>query len=111
LCSDINYTILQKGSQWVYEDLSGKYKMLHYSGDTDGAVPTVGTFGWLDSMNLDIVQEWTPYFWADQVAGYTIEYAGNITMGTVHGCGHMAPQWKRPETFHLIFSFINGTAV
>ena len=44
LCTnEINYVIQPKGSQWIYEKLQGKIRMLHYSGDTDGAVPTVGT--------------------------------------------------------------------
>ena len=44
LCKgDIDYTSEPQASQWIYEELRGKIKMLHYSGDTDGAVPTVGT--------------------------------------------------------------------
>jgi hypothetical protein len=40
---DWNYVIQPKGSQWIYEALQGKIRMLHYSGDVDGAVPTIGT--------------------------------------------------------------------
>jgi len=44
LCTNnIHYKSGSEGSQWVYEALFGKYRMLHYSGDTDGAVPTLGT--------------------------------------------------------------------
>jgi hypothetical protein len=32
-----------KGSQWIWEALNGKYRMLKFSGDTDAAVPTTGT--------------------------------------------------------------------
>lgn len=44
-----NYVIEPQGSQWIYEELGAKnkYKMLHYSGDTDGAVPTIGTENWI----------------------------------------------------------------
>ena len=31
------------GSQWVYEALRHKYKILFFSGDIDGAVPPLGT--------------------------------------------------------------------
>lgn len=40
-----------------------------------------------------------------QVGGY-VEARNNFTFGTVHGAGHMAPQFKRPETYHLIFNWI-----
>lgn len=40
-----------------------------------------------------------------QVAGY-IEERDGLTFATIHGVGHMAPQWKRPETYHLIFNWI-----
>jgi hypothetical protein len=43
----INYTDLAEGSYWIYENLRGKYRILKYSGDTDGAVPTYGTKVWI----------------------------------------------------------------
>ena len=38
------------GSMWVYQQLADKVKMLHYSGDTDGAVPMLGTLRWMESL-------------------------------------------------------------
>jgi len=59
LCkSGIVYESGKKASQWIYEDLAGKYKMLHYSGDTDGAVPTVGTQGWIATLGWNKTSEW-----------------------------------------------------
>ena len=49
-----NYTPLRIGSQWVWEGLKGQYRMLKFSGNTDGAVPTTGTRNWIDSMNRPI---------------------------------------------------------
>lgn len=44
LCQDaFNYTSSMNATQWIYPLLKGKYKMLKYSGDADGAVPTYGT--------------------------------------------------------------------
>lgn len=43
LLYDMNIT----GSQWVYEALRNKYKILFFSGDVDGAVPTFGTLQWM----------------------------------------------------------------
>jgi hypothetical protein len=42
------------------------------------------------------------------VAGYVERYDGGLTFATVHGAGHMAPQWKRQETYHAVFNFINN---
>ncbi len=41
--SNIEYQESHNGSQWVYEELRGKYRILFYSGDADGAVPTYGS--------------------------------------------------------------------
>jgi hypothetical protein len=49
LCSNIDYTMLEEGTYQIYKDLihTGKYKILKYSGDTDGVVPTYGTQQWI----------------------------------------------------------------
>lgn len=112
LCtSDIHYKIGTQGSQWIYEALAGKYRMLHFSGDVDGAVPTAGTQAWIDSLEWDVTEEWRSYTVNGQVGGYLETYVGNLTFATVHGAGHMAPQFKRPETKHLVFNWINGEEI
>jgi cathepsin A (carboxypeptidase C) len=58
---DWYYTPEAEGSQWIYEALAGKYKMLHYSGDIDGAVPTIGTQQWIATLGWDTVDEWSSY--------------------------------------------------
>lgn len=110
LCTnDISYTRGSKGSQWVYEALHGKYRMLHYSGDVDGAVSTIGTQGWIDSLNWESVDSWRPYMYGGQVAGYVETYVDDFTFATVHGSGHMVPQDKRAEAHYMIYSWLNKT--
>jgi hypothetical protein len=50
-CSmDVNgrYQTFVEGSSWIYPILKDYgYKLLHYSGDTDGAVATLGTRRWI----------------------------------------------------------------
>jgi hypothetical protein len=86
------YTSLHIGSQWIYESLKGQYRMLHFSGDIDGAVPTTGTLGWIKEMNPIVKEEWRPYKLtdSDEIAGYIEEYEG-LTFASVHGAGHMVP--------------------
>ncbi len=98
-------------SQWIYPLLKGKYKILKYSGDTDGAVATYGTQQWINELNWEIKEAWRPYYiqnmYGTQVAGY-VEVRDGLTFVTVHGAGHMAPQFKRQPTYHAIFNFINN---
>lgn len=65
--------------------------MIHYSGDVDGAVPSLGTEGWIASLGWNTTNLWRPYMYDDQVAGYLEVYEGGLTYATVHGAGHMAP--------------------
>ena len=44
------------------------------------------------------------------MGGYLEVYDG-LTLGTVHGAGHMAPQFKPAETYHLIFNWLKGNAI
>lgn len=110
-CTDkITYNIGQKGSQWVYTELQNKYRIIFFSGDTDGAVPTYGSLQWINLLNWEVKEPWRAYFVEGQVAGYIEERSG-LTFATVHGAGHMAPQWKRPQTYHLIFNWLKNEKI
>lgn len=46
-------------------------RMMFYSGDTDGAVPTLGSKKWIKDLKWDIVSEYAPWYGEDgQVNGY-----------------------------------------
>lgn len=106
------YTKSPLGSIDVYTNLRGKYKMLKFSGDTDMAVPTYGTKGWIDNLNWPIQKEWKQFFVDGQVGGYVeTRDDGKFTFATIHGAGHMAPQWRRGPTYHVIFNFINNQPI
>lgn len=110
--TDIGYRDLAVGSQWIYTRYNSHYRILHYSGDCDGSVPTDGTLRWIEdyvqSLRLSEVEPWFAYYYENQIAGYMIQYEGDFTFATVHGAGHMAPQWKRAETTYLIKSWLMG---
>jgi len=86
--------------------------MLHFSGDVDGAVPTTGTRNWIQSLDRKIVEPWRQWSipYSSVPAGSITEYDG-LTFATVHGAGHMAPQFKPPQTYHLIFNWIKQTPI
>jgi carboxypeptidase C (cathepsin A) len=86
-------------------------KILFYSGDTDGAVPTYGTKRWIKDLDWNITQEWRP--WTDydgQVAGYLESYDG-MDFATVKGVGHMAPQWAKPANYKLFTNWIHNITI
>ena len=87
------------------------YKMLHYSGDTDGAVPTYGTRRWIEMLNWPVKKAWAPWFTdSAQVSGYFISYEG-MDFATIHGVGHMAPQWKRKDVTRLFTNWIHNLPI
>ena len=69
--------------------------MLFFSGDTDGAVPMLGTRHWIRDLNWPVKQEWAPWVSDGQVAGYYEKYEPNLDFASIKGVGHMAPQWAR----------------
>lgn len=48
MCSDIDYTMNPEASYWIYPLLKDRYRIMIYSGDTDGAVATYGTKQWVN---------------------------------------------------------------
>lgn len=101
------YDVLKIGSQWIYEALRGKIRMLHYSGDIDGAVPTTGTYNWIQSMNPKVLEEYRVWNVDNELAGYVEEYDG-LTFVTVHGAGHMVPTDKPKQMFYLLNNWIKN---
>lgn len=85
---------------------------MFFSGDTDGAIPTVGSRKWVKRLNWTVTEEWRPWYDIDnQVAGYVEQREGNFTFATVRGVGHMAPQWARQSMQHLVYSWMFGTSI
>jgi hypothetical protein len=61
-------------------------------------------------LNWDIKESWKAFKMNGQVAGY-VEVRDGLTFVTIHGAGHMAPQWKRQNTYHAVFNFINNESI
>jgi serine carboxypeptidase-like clade 2 len=114
MCNDIiskKYSYQYEGSFWIYKIMKQYgYKMLFYSGDTDGAVPTFGTRRWIEMLNWKVKTNWYPWFTDGQVSGYFISYDG-LDFATIHGVGHLAPQWKRKDVTKLFSNWIHNEPV
>jgi hypothetical protein len=105
---NFTYPYSREASVWIYTVLRPYgYKLMHYSGDTDGVVPTWGTRLWIESLGWKTTQDWQPWTTDGQVSGFVIQY-DNFWFTTVHGVGHMVPQWKRKDTHNMIIKWIHG---
>lgn len=102
----IDYHELDECSMWIYPILKNQTRIMFYSGDTDGAVPTYGSKQWLKMLGWPITEEWRPWFTNGQVSGYVEKYEG-LDFVTVKGVGHMAPQWAREPVQDMILSWIH----
>lgn len=60
--STLDYHMQQEGSIWIYKVLRNKLRILKYSGDTDGAVPTWDTKQWIKSLEWESTDAWRPWF-------------------------------------------------
>lgn len=72
MCFDIDYNPGEAGSLALYQDLyDAGLKIWHFSGNTDGAVPTAGTRTWIYQTGWPVLHDWQPYFIKNkQVGGY-----------------------------------------
>ena len=96
-----------EASKWIYQLLRNKIKILFYSGDTDGALPTVGSKNWIKSLGWSRVNDTRPWYTNEQVSGFLEQYDG-MDFVTVHGTGHMAPEWKPQQVTEMISAWIHN---
>ncbi|TNV78861.1 hypothetical protein FGO68_gene11668 [Halteria grandinella] len=112
ICQKLSYQQCDTGSIDIYDEIKERYRILIFSGNTDGAIPTIGTLNWIQSLNWDVSESWRPYFVNGQLAGYTeSRLNSNFVFASIHGTGHMAPQWKKAEVYHVVFSFIKDSII
>lgn len=90
--------------------LDAGLRIMIYSGDVDGIVPTTGTRIWVEGLGLPVKKAWTPWLSPGpenlkataQVGGYVTEFDG-LMFATVRGAGHMVP-FVQPERSILLFN-------
>ncbi|XP_068665582.1 serine carboxypeptidase 1 [Aristolochia californica] len=87
------------------------YRALIFSGDHDMCVPFTGSEAWTRSMGYQVIDEWRPWFFNEQVAGYTQGYANNLTFLTIKGAGHTVPEYKPQEALAFYSRWLAGSRV
>jgi serine carboxypeptidase-like clade 2 len=97
-------------------------RVLIYSGDIDGIVPTAGSRAWIESLDLPEAAHWRPWnctgggHVGTQVGGYVTVYdtpalRGGLTFATVRGAGHMVPGTQGARALHLISRWLANQPV
>ncbi|RLM66341.1 serine carboxypeptidase 1-like [Panicum miliaceum] len=84
------------------------YRVLIYSGDHDLCIPFPGTEAWVRSIGYQVVERWRPWYFGDQVAGYTQGYDRNLTFLTIKGAGHAVPEYKPKESLAFYSRWLAG---
>ncbi|XP_077226861.1 serine carboxypeptidase 1-like [Tasmannia lanceolata] len=87
------------------------YRALIFSGDHDMCVPFTGSEAWTRSLGYRIIDQWRPWFFNEQVAGYTQGYANNLTFLTVKGSGHTVPEYKPKEALAFYSRWLAGDRI
>jgi len=108
MCSStLRYNVQDEASMWIYPVLRHQTKLMFYSGDTDGAITTLGSKMWMKELGWEVTEAYRPWFTNGQVSGYTEQYDG-LKFVTVKGVGHMAPQWARQPVTNMIMAHVHG---
>lgn len=109
LCTEkIKYTH-GDGSIHLYEELRvAGLRIVHFSGNTDAAVPTEGTRQWVYDTEYTVEVDWAPYYVSGNQVGGFGEIRDGITFVTAQGVGHMVPQWKPEVGFYIFEKFVKG---
>ena len=79
-----------------------------FTGETDLAVPFLGSIRWMDKLNQGIEVPYTAWHIKNQVAGHYQKFDSGLVFLTVKGTGHMVPQDKKPESKILLDAFLSG---
>ncbi|RXH97446.1 hypothetical protein DVH24_007792 [Malus domestica] len=72
------------------------------SGDYDMFIPYVGTFAWIESLNLTVDSRWRPWFVSGQIAGFVLHFRLRHNLCSP-GAGHTAPEYKPEECLAMIY--------
>lgn len=87
-------------------------RILVYSGDDDGVCGTVGTQKWIWNLGnklSSINDEWQPYLFHNQLAGYyTVWKESKMGFVTIRGAGHEVPTYKPKVSLDLWARYLLG---
>jgi len=115
ICSDIvryeDDGVFADGMVPLYKQMSPHYRVVVYNGDVDPGCNFVMNEACVTSIGKKVKNDWRTWYYTDatfgrQVGGYTTEYEGDLNFITIHGAGHMSPQWKPSPAHTMLARFL-----
>jgi cathepsin A (carboxypeptidase C) len=92
-------------SPFIKKIVNSGVRVLLYYGDTDMACNFMMGQQFAAQLGYPRQLNKTPWKYNKQIAGFKTLYKG-VTFITIRGAGHMAPQWRAPETKYAIQQFV-----
>ena len=61
---------------------------------------------------LNVTAPWQPWVYSEatvgeQLGGFITSYEGDVHFATVHGAGHMSPQWRPEAVYNMLANFLD----
>lgn len=118
ICSDIvqygEDGVYAAGMVPLYKQMSPHWRVVVYNGDVDPGCSYVMNEACVTSIGKKVKNDWRAWYYNDaefgrQVAGYTTQYEGDLNFITIHGAGHMSPQWKPAQAHTMLQRFLSHT--
>lgn len=120
ICGGVNYT-----DDGVYSSMIAVHKQLQqynpnvlvYNGDADPGCNYLWAEASVAKFGVDVETPWKPWVYGadslvgEQLGGYLTTYFGNVLFATVHGAGHMSPQWRPEAVYNLVSKFLHGAPI
>ena len=115
ICSSIiDYAddhVYASGMVPLYKVMSPHYRIAVYNGDVDPGCSYVMNEACVTSVKVPVLNDWRTWFYEDaafgkQVGGWTTEYENDLHFVTIHGAGHMSPQWRPAQATHMFRQFL-----
>jgi len=109
ICSNtLRYTKnLGSDSYQFYPALLQNYRAIAFSGDTDAAVPHVGTELWTRKLGLRVLDPWRQWRVNNQVAGYVVTY-DRLWYVIYKGGTHTVPESHPEESLYMVSQFLKN---
>jgi metallophosphoesterase superfamily enzyme len=103
----------------VHQQMLSRYqpKVLVYNGDVDPGCNYLWAEASVAKFGKALAHDWHAWTYGDesrvgeQLGGFVTEYADDVNFATVHGAGHMSPQWRPQAVFYMLQRFLEGRRI
>lgn len=117
VCGGVNYT-----SDGMFPSVIAVYtqilrahrpRIMVYNGDVDPGCNYLWAEASVQKFAETVTRPWRPWVYGktqrvgEQLGGFVTDYSDNISFATIHGAGHMSPQWRPEAVFFMLRNFLS----